>query len=97
MDVIKIGDVVELNHQFADDASEDNPNAAPQIHLHDACGKQTCSIEIKVKGLDPDRPRNAQGEYDLTYAQRRIRDYFEQRGKQVEFDPTTGKIFWLRG
>lgn len=96
MNVIKIGDVINLNHQFADEAPKDGTELAPKVHLHDACGKQTCSIEIKVNGLDPDRPRNAKGEYDLTYAQRRVRDYFEQRGKQVEFDPTTGKIFWLK-
>ncbi|WP_028263988.1 RDAC family protein [Atopobium fossor] len=96
MNIIKIGDVVDLNHQFANDASTHTTDSTPKIHLHDACGKQTCSIEIKVNDLDPDRPRNKDGEYDLTYAQRRVRDYFEQRGKQVEFDPTTGKIFWLK-
>lgn len=77
MRIINIRDVITLNELLA---AQDVPAT---VHLHDACGGQTLSLEV------------ADGPGDGPAAAHRVvLGYFDQRGIPIEFDQVDGHTFW---
>lgn len=77
MRVITIGEVVDANKRLQ------SQGIAAKVHLHDACGRQTLSLEA----LDD-------AEETLEAARDAMREFFGQRGTEIEFDPVEGLNFW---
>lgn len=77
MRVIGIGEVVDANKVL------ETRDIAARVHLHDACGRQTLSLEP----LD-DAPGT------LPQARDAVREFFGARGVRIEFDPVEGLNFW---
>ncbi len=71
---IPLGDVIDLRRSLAE------VFPAATVHLHDACGGQTFSLEA--------------GPEDLSGAKERIKAFFAARHVQVAFD-TLGTTFWV--
>lgn len=75
--VVSISEVVDLRRELAD------KGLGWTVHLHDACGAQTLSLEA----LDGAAP--------LLEAQAAICEHFCAQGHAVEFDQAGGTTFWL--
>lgn len=75
--VIAIGQVVDVNKELAARGVE------AKVHLHDACGRQTLSLEA----LDG-------GTATLETARTVVREFFAERGITLEFDSVEGINFW---
>lgn len=78
MKAIAIGEVVDVNKRLQE------RRIAAIVHLHDACGRQTLSLEV----LDGD-------DGTLVAAREAVRAFFEERGTTIEFDPVEGLNFWV--
>lgn len=78
MNYITIQDVLDCNRELKE-------KALPfQIHLHDACGKQSCSIEAPENTL-------VKGNAELKLT---LEAFFKKRGYTLLFDDTE-TVFWL--
>lgn len=77
MKVIVIGEVVDANKAL------EAQGIAAKVHLHDACGRQTLSLEA----LDGSAKT-------LEAARDAVREFFSRRGTAIEFDPVEGHNFW---
>jgi len=80
MRVIGIGDIVELNKRLAGDGLD------YRIHLHDACGLQTCEIERLESGGCEDTEEAAYG---------LLEGFFAAKGETVQYSPDR-RTFWLK-
>lgn len=81
--IIGIQHVVAVNHQL-------QTNGLPaKVHLHDACGGQTLTLEL-FSAVTPAAEKN---EDLLTRTQDAIRSYFSEHGITVAFDMLTGTTF----
>lgn len=58
-----------------------------RVHLHDACGRQTLSLEFEGAGETDDALGSAQ---DI------VRRYFLKRAKVLEFQKMAPHIFWVK-
>ncbi len=75
--VVSIGDVVDLRRKLSE------RGLGWTVHLHDACGAQTLSLEA-LEGAAP-----------LAQAQGAVREFFSAKSSAVEFDEAGGTTFWL--
>lgn len=71
--VIPLGDVIDLKRSLA----ETCPTAT--VHLHDACGGQTLSLEAEPAAQ--------------ATARTQVERFFAARHKRIAFDPS-GTTFW---
>lgn len=78
MKVITIGEVVDVNKALQEQG------IAAKVHLHDACGRQTLSLEALDGSADT-----------LEAARGAVREFFSRRGAAIEFDPVEGLNFWV--
>ena len=58
---------------------------AAEIHLRDACGRQTLWFELQDDATDT-----------LAKAQNAATTYFASKGKMIEFDIAKGLNFWIK-
>lgn len=77
MKVIAIGEVVDANKAL------ETHGVAAKVHLHDACGRQTLSLEALDGSAET-----------LEAARGAVQDFFSRRGTAIEFDPVEGRNFW---
>lgn len=75
--IISIGEVVDVNKALQ------GQGVAAKVHLHDACGRQTLSLEALDEGAST-----------LETARSAVRAFFAERGTRIEFDPAEGINFW---
>lgn len=79
MKVASIKDVIEAR------AALRECDLACTLHLHDACGAQTLSIEL-LEGVDGET---------LADAQALLTDFFAERHLPIQFSQTDGTIFHI--
>lgn len=79
MKIVSIGEILECNQLLKDNGLEF------KIHLRDACGKQSCSIESL-------NDSNGNEQYQLLY--RTLDSYFEKLRFQLEYN-TQKTDFWM--
>ena len=79
MKVASIKDVVDAR------AALKEHDLACTLHLHDACGAQTLSIEL-LEGANDET---------LADAQALLTDFFAERRLEIQFSETDGTIFYV--
>lgn len=77
MSIVAIGEVVAVNKEL------EGRGVAATVHLHDACGRQTLSLEARDGSSST-----------LETARAVVRDFFGRRGTSLEFDQAEGRNFW---
>ncbi len=77
--VANLFDIIHLNKRLAD------KHIAAEVHLRDACGRQTLWFELKDAEEDT-----------LSRAQDVAISYFAGKGKPIEFDIAKGINFWIK-
>lgn len=90
MRYVTIGDVVDLRAEL------EREGIPATIRMHDACGRQTCTIEVLDTGRESGRDEARESDGRIAARARSVvKGFFERRFEHVRFDRTTGMNFWI--